>query len=1026
MNDRLRGVLASLSMIAWTAAGGTGERMAAGWGHSLMVDAAGTVRAWGDGRHGQLGNGRFEVCHEPAAVLGPEANGRLGNVVQVQAGKRHSLAVTADGQVWAWGENTFGQLGDGRWGMAAHRAAPVRVLGPGGEGVLDEVVAVAAGWDHSVALRRDGSLWAWGSRCQGQLGDGIRDANRWSPHPVRVAAPGGGGGLDGITAIACGAFHTLARRTDGTLLAWGANHEGQLGRGDEAGRMHRLSARAVWQTSRPGNWRIALGYTYTDPSNRSVADRLQLVDDFDGQPLRIGGGDAPPRPLAASFSRQRDRVEMSARLAYPSHAGAGQAVVFELPEILVGQHGRDDDIAEQVHLLLTEQDSGEQVRLDLPDTRLQSLALPAPVAGPGGDGQLATVRAVAAGVYHSVALLEDGTVRTWGYNGTGQLGDGTRNQRSFPLPMLASGKDNTQLADIAGVAAGYEHTLARDTAGRLWACGWNVYGQLGADEAAHSAGGFRRVLPVRRADPGPATLLEGVTDLVSGASHVLALGPGGQLLAWGHNGYGQLADGSLQDRNTAVPCLALAADCPAPPPRRPVRPTPFPAPVEFHFPDPSPGQPGVVNVRDHGAAGDGTRLDQQALQAALDAAHAAGGGVVLVPQGTYRTGPLNLPSRVRLHLAEEATLLASTNRDHYPRRAFIVAANAEDIAITGRGTIDGQGDFAPNQGWRHHILGFENCRNIAIEGITTKNAGSWTQHYVSCRNLTIRGVTVNSVRPRRNNDGIDLSGCQDVLVEGCLVASEDDAIVIKSQRADRVNRNIRAVNNTVYTLCNGFKLGTETRGDFADILCRDLRAYSGSTLAVWSVDGAHVRNVLIENVRAEDSRFALGVCLGERLTPGYFAAGEERVAGSMQDVVMRDVEVVMAERSFRDTLLDHGIENAEIAHQLWVRPAEPSFIVGLPGRPVRGVRLENVRISHPGGGRAEDALAEVPERPRVYPNAGMYGPLPAWGLFLRHAEAVTLRDLRLERRAPDARPPLKNVNVAEGELRIENLAVHEE
>jgi hypothetical protein len=184
-----------------------------------------------------------------------------------------------------------------------------------------------------------------------------------------------------------------------------------------------------------------------------------------------------------------------------------------------------------------------------------------------------------------------------------------------------------------------------------------------------------------------------------------------------------------------------------------------------------------------------------------------------------------------------------------------------------------------------------------------------------------------------------------------------------------------------------------------------------------------VRNVRIERVRAEDSRFPLGVRLGARLT--YFKEGEDRVPGSIMNVVFRDVDVTMTERSYRDVLLDHGIENAEMAHQLWIRPAEAAFISGLPGFPVRDVLLENVRISHPGGGAAADAGSAVPERRASYPNAGMFGELPAWGLYVRDAEGIALRNVHLELRAPDGRPPLVNENLPEDDLRIEGLTVGE-
>ncbi len=1021
---RFSAIMAVIPLVLLTAdrAVGAMGKQAAGWRHSVVVEDGGTVRAWGDGRYGQLGNGNFDTGKVPAQVVGPGGKGVLNGIAAVSAGQHHTLALGEDGSVWAWGNNTFGQLGNGAWGMQRNSATPARVLGPGGQGFLEGAVAVAGGWDHSVAVLADGTVWAWGSRCQGQLGDGRRDANSWSTLPVPVAGPGGEGALSGIVAVACGAFHTVALRDDGALFSWGGNHEGQLGRGALADRMYRLRAQVPWTPRSAGRWSAALGYLYTNPSRRAAADRLEVTDEFDGPPLTVVADGADRRRQTARSRRRTDHVAMQATLDYPAQAEVGKAVVLDLKEILVGLHLRDDDFAEDIHLLLTNRDTGEQVRLDIGDGLALTLALPAPVVGPEGQGSLGGVHAIAAGVYHTVALGEDGRVWAWGYNATGQLGNGTRTGTGVPTPMVAGEKGGDFLGGIVAVAAGYESTYALDEGRRAWACGWNVYGQLGAAEEAHSAAGYPAVKQVRTGAE-PAVPAEGLASIAAGAYHALAGTRAGALLAWGHNGFGQLGDGTVRDRAVAVPAAALAAGFQAAPQGRPARLAPPPPAVELRFAELAPDEPNVFNALKHGATGDGVHLDQPALQRAIDAAHEAGGGVVLLPPGTYRTGTLRLLSNVRLHLDQGATILGSTNRDHYQvgqsRPGVIVAQDAENIAITGKGVINGRGYFCPNRGWRHYLLGIYDSTGITIEGIATKNAGSWTQHYVNCRELIIRGVTVNSVRPRRNNDGIDLSGCRDVLIEGCIVASEDDAIVIKSQSADRVNRNIRAVNNTVYTMCNGFKLGTETRGDYETIACEDLRAFGGSTLAVWSVDGARVRGVEISKVRASDSRFALGICLGARLRASYFAEGERRVPGIMEGVTMRDIDIEMSDRSFRDVLIDHGIENAEIAHQLWARPAVASFISGLPGHKVRSVLLEDVRISYPGGGAAELADIKVPERATAYPNAGMFGPLPAWGLYLRDAEAVTLRRLRLELQSPDGRPALVNANLDEGELVIE-------
>jgi len=181
--------------------------VAAGFYHSLAVKSDGMVWAWGDGGYGQLGTGTNTSSATPVAVVG------LTSVTAVSAGIYHSLALKADGTVWAWG--AMFPIWDGQaWGFLFSSSIPVQVAG------LADIRAIAAGGDHSLALKIDGTAWAWGGNYAGQLGNGTTSN---SAIPVQVV------GVTGIRAIAAGAGHTLAVKSDGSVWGWGDNFYGQLG-----------------------------------------------------------------------------------------------------------------------------------------------------------------------------------------------------------------------------------------------------------------------------------------------------------------------------------------------------------------------------------------------------------------------------------------------------------------------------------------------------------------------------------------------------------------------------------------------------------------------------------------------------------------------------------------------------------------------------------------------------------------------------------------------------------------------------
>jgi len=189
------------------------ESISAGNAHSLALRDDGTVWAWGSNNHGRLGYG---PTSGGGLVSTPVQVRNLDRVESISAGNAHSLALRDDGTVWAWGDNTHGQLGDGN--IFSSSGTPVQVVG-----LSDDVMAISAGGSHSLALRHDGTVWAWGNNANRQLGDGTTTGRRPTPLQVRD--------LDRVESISAGNEHSLALRDNGTVWAWGNNANGRLGDG---------------------------------------------------------------------------------------------------------------------------------------------------------------------------------------------------------------------------------------------------------------------------------------------------------------------------------------------------------------------------------------------------------------------------------------------------------------------------------------------------------------------------------------------------------------------------------------------------------------------------------------------------------------------------------------------------------------------------------------------------------------------------------------------------------------------------
>lgn len=263
--------------------------VAAGAEHSLALTSRGHVWSWGANWAGQLGNGSAVEQDAPVPVSGHHGEGRLAGISAIAAGVEHSVALTNDGSVWTWGGNRYGQLGDG---STVARHAPVQVRGEGGEGNLDGMTAIAAGVGHTVALARDGTVWVWGRQSLHEWDDA-------QCLPTRVKTKSGED-LTGITAIAAGEEHTVALREDGTVWTWGINWEGTLGDGTQTRIYDAVKAKIAGCTSVAAGGRATFALKKDEATNSFAA--WSWGDNYTGQlgdgtnthrltPVRVKGED---------------------------------------------------------------------------------------------------------------------------------------------------------------------------------------------------------------------------------------------------------------------------------------------------------------------------------------------------------------------------------------------------------------------------------------------------------------------------------------------------------------------------------------------------------------------------------------------------------------------------------------------------------------------------------------------------------------------------------------------------------------
>ena len=433
----------------------------------------------------------------------------------------------------------------------------------------------------------------------------------------------------------------------------------------------------------------------------------------------------------------------------------------------------------------------------------------------------------------------------------------------------------------------------------------------------------------------------------------------------------------------------------------------------------------VFNVKDYGAKGDGTTIDTPAVNKAIEAASAAGGGTVYFGAGTYACYSIHLKSDISLHLDQGATILAAqqTQNAGYDEAepnpwgdekkyqdfghshwhdSLIWGENLENISIYGPGLIYGKGlgrdDQPNNKGAGNKIIALKLCRNVVIRDVSFLMGGHFCILPTGVDNFTIDNVKIDT-----NRDGINIDCCRNVHISNCTINSpNDDAIVLKSSFAlgyARATENVTITNCQVTgydpgTLFDGtykttqrqapdrggvtgrIKFGTESNGGFKNITISNCVFEHCRGLALETVDGGLLEDVTISNITMRDITNS----------PFFLRLGAR----------MRGPKDVPVGKLRRINISNVIVYNAD--------PRYGSLIMGIPGHEIEDIKLSNIRILVKGGASKEQAARQVPELEDGYPDPRNFTPIPAYGFFIRHAKGVELNNVDLCFEDEDFRP----------------------
>lgn len=433
------------------------------------------------------------------------------------------------------------------------------------------------------------------------------------------------------------------------------------------------------------------------------------------------------------------------------------------------------------------------------------------------------------------------------------------------------------------------------------------------------------------------------------------------------------------------------------------------------------------NIKEYGAVADGTTLNTEAIQSAIDECSLSGGGTVIVEGGDYITATIIIKDNVTLHIAEDARLIGTKDIYAYEMvdpftdatgqlrgKCLIGSLGAKNIGITGKGEIEGNGEafknlygkmikkfdtkgmsFAEKRGLvctSPFMVRFVGCDGVTIKDVKMNQPGAWCVHLYECNDFVVDGLKIYS-HATRNNDGIDIDSSSNGEIMNCDIDSGDDAICFKST-SPRTCENVHVHDCKLSSGWGAIKLGTESMGDMRNIICEDCEIYNtrGGGVKVLSADGSNISNVTIRNLTMQNVEMPIFVRLCERRRT--YRDAEQRPVGSIKGVHISNIKAVVSPLS-----------------DLRMSPPSGILVSGTPDHKISDLTIENVDITLPGGGTKAHAEMVMPENIDEYPEYSKLGVNPAYGMFVRNTEEFSYKNINFTLNGDDAREQVKFQNV---------------